>query len=160
MNRAQLTEAENIRDYLRGGHGAFTIVNGRTGSHFTYKLGMPEVADPSEDRAPRFVRVLTGPDNTADYQYIGQFRVGYVERDGYMQSQLVWQHGRKSRISEDSQSVMALNWFLHRLNQGKLDDVQFFHEGKCGRCGRKLTTPESIASGIGPVCAGRTLGDS
>lgn len=26
-------------------------------------------------------------------------------------------------------------------------------EGACGRCGRKLTVPGSIASGIGPTCA-------
>ena len=27
--------------------------------------------------------------------------------------------------------------------------------GKCGVCGRTLTDPESIAAGIGPICAGR-----
>lgn len=27
--------------------------------------------------------------------------------------------------------------------------------GRCGCCGRELTDPESIAAGIGPVCAGR-----
>jgi hypothetical protein len=31
--------------------------------------------------------------------------------------------------------------------------VEFWHEGKCCRCGRKLTVPASIASGIGPECA-------
>jgi hypothetical protein len=28
-----------------------------------------------------------------------------------------------------------------------------WHEGRCGRCGRKLTVPESIESGFGPECA-------
>jgi hypothetical protein len=27
------------------------------------------------------------------------------------------------------------------------------HEGKCGRCGRLLTVPSSIESGIGPECS-------
>lgn len=27
--------------------------------------------------------------------------------------------------------------------------------GECGVCGRTLTNPESIAAGIGPICAGR-----
>jgi hypothetical protein len=27
------------------------------------------------------------------------------------------------------------------------------HAGKCGRCGRKLTVPQSIETGIGPECA-------
>lgn len=26
------------------------------------------------------------------------------------------------------------------------------HEGKCGRCGRKLTVPRSVETGIGPEC--------
>jgi len=29
------------------------------------------------------------------------------------------------------------------------------HEGKCGRCGRKLTVPLSIETGIGPECASK-----
>jgi hypothetical protein len=29
-------------------------------------------------------------------------------------------------------------------------------EARCRRCGRALTHPESIATGLGPVCAGRT----
>lgn len=32
--------------------------------------------------------------------------------------------------------------------------LEVWHEGRCGRCGRALTVPESIASGIGPVCEG------
>lgn len=32
--------------------------------------------------------------------------------------------------------------------------MNFYHMGICGRCGRALTTPESITRGIGPVCYG------
>jgi len=31
--------------------------------------------------------------------------------------------------------------------------VQFWHEGRCGRCNRRLTVPESITLGFGPDCA-------
>jgi hypothetical protein len=30
--------------------------------------------------------------------------------------------------------------------------LEFWHEGRCGRCGRRLTVPDSIASGYGPEC--------
>ncbi|MGQ4872128.1 MAG: DUF6011 domain-containing protein, partial [Candidatus Thorarchaeota archaeon] len=30
------------------------------------------------------------------------------------------------------------------------EKVRIWHEGKCGRCGRRLTVPESIESGYGP----------
>ena len=33
------------------------------------------------------------------------------------------------------------------------EHLEIFHEGRCCACGRKLTTPESILSGIGPECA-------
>ena len=32
--------------------------------------------------------------------------------------------------------------------------VEVWHEGICGRCGRKLTVPESVERGLGPECAG------
>lgn len=35
--------------------------------------------------------------------------------------------------------------------------IRYGHElGSCGVCGRTLTDPESIAAGIGPVCAGKS----
>ena len=37
----------------------------------------------------------------------------------------------------------------------KAETVQVWHEGRCGKCGRKLTVPESLTSGLGPECAGR-----
>jgi hypothetical protein len=33
--------------------------------------------------------------------------------------------------------------------------AEFHHCGFCCRCGRTLTDPASIESGIGPICAGR-----
>jgi hypothetical protein len=39
-------------------------------------------------------------------------------------------------------------------NPGKYAGTYGQHTGKCGRCGRKLTDPQSIARGIGPDCLG------
>jgi hypothetical protein len=33
--------------------------------------------------------------------------------------------------------------------------LKVHHEGRCCRCGRKLTVPESIETGLGPECASR-----
>jgi hypothetical protein len=30
--------------------------------------------------------------------------------------------------------------------------LEVWHEGRCGRCGRALTVPESVERGIGPEC--------
>ena len=42
----------------------------------------------------------------------------------------------------------------HLLHHGNLPPaLEVWHEGRCGRCGRKLTTPQSVETGFGPVCA-------
>jgi UDP-N-acetylglucosamine 2-epimerase len=36
-----------------------------------------------------------------------------------------------------------------------IPEIEVFHMGACLRCGRALTTPESITRGLGPDCAER-----
>jgi len=49
---------------------------------------------------------------------------------------------------------MAFAFFMAKMNKLNKIGLNFFHEGKCGKCGRKLTTPESIKNGFGPTCLG------
>ena len=63
----------------------------------------------------------------------------------------------KSRVKADAFSFRLLNRVLARIWDDGLGAVEaagykVHHEGKCGRCGRKLTTPESCLRGIGPEC--------
>ncbi len=57
--------------------------------------------------------------------------------------------------SDSAPSTRAFRWFVENLlARGAVSEkVEFWHEGKCARCGRKLTTPESIQRGLGPECA-------
>lgn len=97
-----------------------------------------------------FVSVLTGPENTTDYTYLGQI----VQRPAPR-----YEHGRKSRIGPDAPSAKAAQWYLSRLfGGGDLGDVQVWHDGSCGRCGRDLTDPLSVSRGIGPECWERMHG--
>lgn len=66
-----------------------------------------------------------------------------------------FKHGVKSRISESAPSVKALAWLVKGLAEGAdlTKAVELRHEGRCGRCGRKLTTPASVDTGFGPHCA-------
>jgi len=48
--------------------------------------------------------------------------------------------------------VQAFEWTVKKLYNGTLSGVKIFHEGKCCRCGRRLTTPTSVQNGIGPEC--------
>lgn len=143
MTRARLTDPGQVARYIAGGRGRMTLVSVKTGARFTYKFGRCQ----DDPNSPVFVRVLNGPDNTANYAYLGCLR---EDGQGFKYS-----HGRHAKIGVGATSARAIEWLVRHLRSGVvLDDVEVWHEGRCGRCGRALTVPESIASGIGPVCAG------
>ena len=67
-------------------------------------------------------------------------------------------HGKKSRIRSDSWSASAFSWVFERVVEGRVPrTVEFWHEGRCGRCARALTDPASIRSGFGPECVKHVL---
>lgn len=61
-----------------------------------------------------------------------------------------------SPIEYEDMRQKAFRWLWVQLTKGNElpDKVEVWHEGRCGACGRRLTVPESIAQGLGPVCAG------
>lgn len=49
-------------------------------------------------------------------------------------------------------------WYIDGAEVPYLPDIQkIWHQGCCSACGRKLTDPESIERGLGPVCSGIKL---
>lgn len=135
----QISDDHAARFYTAG-RATFTVRNPETDGRFTFK-----VTKGKADDAPHFVKVLTGPQNTADFSYLG-----CIFADGRFVVT------RKSRISKDAPSAKAFAWVHGRLAAGRdLAGVEFWHEGSCCRCGRALTVPSSVASGIGPICAQR-----
>jgi hypothetical protein len=140
--RGRFATALDARQHMRAGKSTITIKSLKTEARFTYRLTL------SDDGACIFVSVLNGPDNYANYKYIGR-----ISRD------IFWA-GRKTPrpddIAKDAPSVVAFAWTWKQLAQGHLPgSVEVWHEGRCGRCGRKLTVPESVAAGFGPECAGK-----
>lgn len=134
----QITDPILARQFIRAGRATFTVVSKATGTRFTYKV------EAAEDGHVHFVKVLRGANNDGDYAYLGTIR-----RDLY-------RHGEKSKIGSDAKSVVAFKWVWQMLAQGHMPrTIEFWHEGACGRCGRKLTVPESVASGYGPECITR-----
>jgi hypothetical protein len=142
-------DAQSAMRYMMAGKAIITIRSVKTGTRFTYRLRLkePEEGQNGTQRGPvTFVGVLTGPENTSNYQYLGHI----------FSTQGVYWHGRKSKISKDAPAAKAFDWTFKQLSQGKLPDVlEIWHEGSCGRCGRTLTVPESISSGFGPECVSK-----
>lgn len=149
MSDNQFTSPQDVRKFVLGGNARFTIESAATGTRFTYKVSLSK---PSVDSfgAPTgkpgvfFVSLLSGPDNESDYVYMG-----IIPADDPLSFRLT----AKSKVGAQAPSVIAFKWFWWQVGQGRLpSSLRVWHEGSCGRCGRTLTVPESIASGFGPEC--------
>ena len=135
------------KDFLLAGNATFTI---RTpDGHRTYKIVRKDATGQWPETF--FVSLLTGPQNTDDYTYLGKL-------DPFT-GQLVPTAKSGWREKEPPFAVKLLNRVLARVwsfDHGAFErhGYKLLHAGRCGRCGRMLTRPDSIASGLGPECAG------
>jgi hypothetical protein len=127
--------------FALAGNATFTVTSKKTGVRFTYKITQPA------PEKPHFVKLLTGADNENSYTFFGTIFNGQTFRHARPES---------TTVTPDAPSAKAFAWLWGQLNApaetSKLDQVEVHHEGKCCRCGRKLTVPESVESGIGPEC--------
>lgn len=154
--KGRLTEVSDIIRFMLAGNATLTLRSVKTGTRFTYKIKRGN----HEDGTPKdfwFISLLTGEDNENDFQYFGHM---WITWNRLGQRNLVYTLGRKSRISSDAPSMKAWEYFIAIFHDSdteerlasRLQQVEVWHEGRCGRCNRKLTVPESVSSGFGPEC--------
>lgn len=131
MNGRKLNNSDALK-FIFAGKSLFTFLNTQTGNRFTFKVKK------AKESNLFFVSVLTNPET---YSYIGTVTEG------------IYKHGKKSKITTDAQSVRVFQYVINKLKLNNLPDfIEVWHEGKCGKCGRTLTVPSSILSGLGPEC--------
>ena len=140
---ARLTTAAAAKAFILGGNAVFTLVSTKTGTRFTYNVRA------SDDGQVHFVSLLTGPDNTSDFRYIGRIA-----------NDLRFWCGRRfpkpGDVSASAPSAQAFCFAWEVLYRDRMhQNLEIWHEGRCARCNRRLTVPASIASGFGPECAGK-----
>lgn len=122
-------------DFVLGGNSLFTVKNSQSQNRFTFKVNKHKKEDIF------FVKVLTNPDM---YEFVGTLIGG------------VFYHSKKSRVSSQAQSVKVFNYIFDRLSKNILPNfIEIWHEGRCGKCGKTLTDPDSINAGFGPYCLSR-----
>lgn len=156
--RGQLKDAAALRRYLEAGRAVFTIRSLTSGTRFTFKATRPDAKEHEQRQAPGalprarpiWLKVLNGPDNVSNYAFVGTL---WPEEGGAYR----YAHSPKSPLALTAPSVVAVRWLAHALNTNPaliFAQAEVWHEGRCGRCGRRLTVPESIDTGFGPECAG------
>lgn len=121
--------------------GFYTVVF-ETDDYRTIKLET-QAPDASFMPGEQTVSFISGPDNESDYT-----SAGLLKDDGRFIS---WKKFRNQPI----------DYLLQECCQAIIGDPEHagkayaLRSGRCWRCRRTLTTPDSIAAGIGPVCASR-----
>lgn len=154
----QFLFAEFAKRFLLAGNSTFTVRSKRTMKRFTFRLKQADSIPGRESDRPWFASLLTGPDNSNDFKYFGFIKF----QNDYGGGAYNYVHGRpgKSCAARSAESVQAFVFTVFNiLNRNRIPtEVEFWHEGRCGRCGRKLTDPESIERGFGPECSGKIGG--
>ena len=128
--------------FMMAGNARVTFKSKTTGTRYTFRVRV------SEDGKVHFVSLLTCSDNEASYSYFGYIRRG-----------VFFHGGAKAKVGRDAESVKAFEWVYRNLLVGEMHNaLEIWHEGRCGRCNRALTVPESIEIGIGPECLEKMFG--
>jgi len=145
MADTRIVDKGLAREFIMGGNAVFTLVSKKTGSRFTFRVRRSrKAADPLHH-----VEVLTGH---STYSYIGT-----------LLPEQRFSRGRRSELPDFDGRVLAFGWFWKTLHEPRSERqlaipemVEMWHVGRCGRCARPLTDPESIQSGFGPECRAKT----
>ena len=144
MSEAQFEhKIESPREFILAGNSYFTAQSDKSKNHLTFKVTK------CEDKEMFFVAVC----NTYDgYMFIGNLYAN-IERTSFN-----FVKSKKLKEDKDQLSIIVFkfiidNYLLPGIVRTFPNTMTFYHHGKCGKCGRVLTTPESIKRGLGPFCA-------
>jgi Family of unknown function (DUF6011) len=134
-----MCDPNQIHAFVTAGNATLTLTSAKTSAHYTYKV------QKKDSGFFFFVSLLTGPDNSSNYKYLGLLTQSGFRTTG------------KSCQGPDSKPARAFAWMVDKVMFEKKNPatvaLEVRHMNKCGRCGRPLTTPESIDRGLGPECA-------
>lgn len=130
---------EHAKEFMLSGNAIFTVVSGKTQARFTFKVSVSK-----KNEKFLYVGVLNGKDNSSDYA-----PMCYLDISAGLP---ILKRSSKTWISADAPCFIAFQYVFFNVLIGREINVEVWHEGRCGRCGRLLTVPESIENGIGPEC--------
>ena len=132
--------------FMLAGKADMVVVSKKTGEEIFYRIQRP--ADGGNK--VRFVMTRDRPDISGnDLVYMGF--IGLNNHDDIMP--FLWGE-RKAGVPKGDYRVRSFEWMWYKLARDiDVDEqVEIYHIGKCGRCGRKLLDPNSIEAGLGPIC--------
>lgn len=133
----KFTTAEEFLDYTHGGNATVTLTSLKTDKYFTYTLTRSPWSCPGE--TSYFVWYM-GKNKKRSY-------VGMINPKRYFRF-------TKRSMPRYYITSAAFVWIWRFITNMKRlpTTAALYRFNECGRCGKKLTTPESIKKGFGPCC--------
>lgn len=136
---------ENARRYFLSKKAEITLNNLKTGSSIALRSIRNKRAM-EDGKKSWFISRIIGENN----KYLGMLI--HNSRDNKLSFVIT----RASKISVGSKEYKVVNWLIRVFESGVDNkNLEILHCGRCGVCGKKLTTPRSIEIGIGPYCEKR-----
>lgn len=121
-------------------NGWFTVENPKTGEHRTFEVKTRNFGTEDKPAPKRVVSLLTGPNRES--------------RDNWKAFAFATDSGVKVWKKEQGGAFDKYAAILTHVDAGERYGLIYMVESRCRVCNRPLTNPESIRSGIGPICAG------
>lgn len=119
---------------ILAGYAIFTAKSRKTGKHFTFKVRRSN--------------------SIHSYWYVyAQGIGGSWKYFGFIDSGGFHHDPNEAKIFHTNPAVQGFAYVLRKLWQRDIPDVlELKHVGRCMKCHKRLTTPESIERGLGPHC--------
>ena len=129
--------------FMLAGKSEFVMHSNKTNQDFTYRLNR-KISQEDKDKFIYFVSTKMG----TTWEYAGI--LWYDDK----QDQYRFAQGKKGQVDASNIYIRSLIFVLNKLHKGGIPEhLTVYHTGSCGRCGKKLTTTESILTGLGPECS-------
>ncbi len=142
--------AQKFSELLLQGRFIFTVQSISTNTRYTFKV---KEASGGYHSKGYYVYVLSGRDNNSNYYYLG-----FIFKDtGVFRVRKSFQNTEHNTLFQSKalpESILGFGWLYKHIHHTELIDqkVILWHEGRCARCGRRLTDPLSIERGLGAEC--------
>lgn len=144
--KGEIDNTEALR-FMLAGMSEFILISGKTGTRFIYKLDKRE-STKYKNGEKQYIYWLNTGEKNGTMTYAG---VLFFDSND---SQFKFGKGARGNLTIGDIRVKSLLYVLNAFHKGKTNiNVTVMHTGKCGKCGKRLTDPESIALGLGPKCA-------
>lgn len=138
------------------GRAVLTFRNNVAGTHFTARIKQKRDKKDRKVKLPAYhVELSILQDGVQRYRYAGMIFTDQPQIRLWVSRDL------NSANENDARLIAIFRWLVAAIQnpmplRGR---VGLFHEGHCCHCGMPLTHPESIYTGLGPVCLKRMQAD-